>query len=425
MANKVIIGILVFLVVLCSGLGYYSYTLSQQINSLGGQLSVFQIEQAARIDAISGELTTFRGETLTRISSLIKGLDGNLTRIGTLENEIDQTLASIGSLEDRTVETTAKIDALEGAIRGAAEVSHIVIDANKVYQRVSQATVRISNGERTIGSGFILDSEAHVVTAHHVVENLTQIYVVLPDGRISKATNAGSCLYSDVAVLTLEDKLAIEPLTLADSASVRLGEPVATIGNPFDLTETLTTGIVSQTNRFAEIDYDLQTRWVANLIQFDAAVNFGNSGCPLLNSKGEVIGMVIARIEPNEGDGIYYAVSSNKVKRVTASLIAQGSFDYPWIGVGIANLTPQMVQTRALETTNGVLVGEILAESPASAAGIEVDDIIMAFDGIPIRNVADLTSYLGEHKSPGEAATITLIRDTVQLELSLEVGQQP
>jgi len=425
MANKVIIGILVFLVVLCSGLGYYSYTLSQQINSLGGQLSVFQIEQAARIDAISGELTTFRGETLTRISSLIKGLDGNLTRIGTLENEIDQTLASIGTLEDRTVETTAKIDALEGEIRGAAEVSHIVIDANKVYQRVSQATVRISNGERTIGSGFILDNEAHVVTAHHVVENLSQIYVVLPDGRISKATNAGSCLYSDVAVLTLEDKLAIEPLTLADSASVRLGEPVATIGNPFDLMETLTTGIVSQTNRFAEIDYDLQTRWVANLIQFDAAVNFGNSGCPLVNSEGEVIGMVIARIEPNEGDGIYYAVSSNKVKRVTASLIAQGSFDYPWIGVGIANLTPQMVQTRALETTNGILVGEILAESPASAAGIEVDDIIMAFDGIPIRNVADLTSYLGEHKSPGEAATITLIRDTVQLELSLEVGQQP
>ena len=425
MANKVIIGILVFLVVLCSGLGYYSYTLSQQINSLGGQLSVFQIEQAARIDAVSGELTTFRGETLTRISSLIKGLDGNLTRIGTLENEIDQTLASIGTLEDRTVETTAKIDALEGEIRGAAEVSHIVIDANKVYQRVSQATVRISNGERTIGSGFILDNEAHVVTAHHVVENLTQIYVVLPDGRISKATNAGSCLYSDIAILTLEDKLAIEPLTLADSASVRLGEPVATIGNPFDLTETLTTGIVSQTNRFAEIDYDLQTRWVANLIQFDAAVNFGNSGCPLLNSEGEVIGMVIARIEPNEGDGIYYAVSSNKVKRVTASLIAQGSFDYPWLGVGIANLTPQMVQTRALETTNGVLVGEILAESPASAAGIEVDDIIMAFDGIPIRNVADLTSYLGEHKSPGEAATITLIRDTVQLELSLEVGQQP
>ncbi|GAI50687.1 unnamed protein product, partial [marine sediment metagenome] len=120
---------------------------------------------------------------------------------------------------------------------------------------------------------------------------------------------------------------------------------------------------------------------MANLIQFDAAVNFGNSGCPLLNSEGEVIGMVIARIEPNEGDGIYYAVSSNKLKRVTASLIAQGSFDYPWIGVGIANLTPQMVQTRALETTNGILVGEILAESPASAAGIEVDDIIMAFDG--------------------------------------------
>ena len=425
MTNKVIIGILVFLVVLSGGLGYHSYTLSQQINSLGEQMTVWQTEQATQIDRLGGELTTLRGEILTRFGDLKGEIDENLIQIGALQDKIGGNLAKIDALKDRIDGTLAKINTLEGEIRDTTGLSQSVIDANEVYQKVSQATVRISNGERTVGSGFIFDGEAHVLTAHHVVENLAEIYVVLPDGRISTATNTGSCLFSDVAVLTLEDELVVEPLKLADSASVRIGEPAATIGNPFDLTETLTTGIVSQINRYAEIDYDSQTRWVANLIQFDAAVNFGNSGCPLANTEGEVIGMVIARIEPDEGDGIYYAVSSNKIKRVAASLIAQGSFDYPWLGVGIVNLTPQMVQTRDLATANGVLVEKVLAESPAKAAGIKVDDIIVAIDGVALRDVAALTSYLGEYKSPGETATFALIRDATKLELSIEIGKRP
>lgn len=424
MVNRVIIGILVFLVILSGGLGYYAYTLNQQFNSLSEQLTAFQAEQANRIDAVSDELNTLSVETLTRVSYLGSKIDENLTQIATLKGELDGSLTKIGTLEDRLGGTLAKIDILEGKIRDIPDLPQTVIDASEVYQRVSQATVRISNGERTIGSGFIFDNEAHVLTASHVVENLSQIYVVLPDGRISTATNTGSCLFSDLAVLTLEDELIVEPIMLADSASVRIGEPVAAIGNPLNLTETLTTGIVSQTNRYAEIDYDSQTRWVTNLIQFDAAVNAGNSGCPLVNAEGEVIGVVIARIEPDEGDGIYYAVSSNKVKRVAASLIAQGSFDYPWLGVVITDLTPQIVQTKALETANGVLVTEIAANSPAEAAGIEAEDIIVAIDGVTIRDVATLTSYLGEHKSPGETATITLIRDTTELELSLEIGKR-
>lgn len=424
MTNKVIIGILIFLVVLSGGLGYYSYTLNQQINSLGEQMAASQTEQATRIDTLGSELTTLRGEILTRFGNLEGEIDKNLTRIGVLEDEIGGNLAKIDTLKDRINGTLAKVDTLEDEVRNTVGLSQSVIDASKVYQKVSQATVRISNGEITAGSGFVFDSEAHVLTANHVVENLSEIYVVLSDGRISTATKTGSCPFSDVAVLTLDKELVVEPLKLADSSSVRIGEPVATIGNPFDLTETLTTGIISQTDRYSEINYDSQTRWVANLIQFDAAVNFGNSGCPLVNAEGEVIGMVIARIEPDEGDGIYYAVSSNKIKRVAASLIAQGSFDYPWLGVGIVNLTPQMVQTRDLATTNGVLVEKVLAESPAEAAGIEVDDIIMAIDGVATRDVTALTSYLGEHKNPGETATLTLIRDATKLELSLEIGKR-
>ena len=425
MTNKVVIGILIFLMALSGGLGYHAYTLSQQINRLSEQMVVLQTEQATRIDTLSSELTTLRGEILTRFGDLKGEIDKNLTQIDTLEDEIGENLAQIDTLKEKIDGTLAKIDTLEGEIRDTTGLSQSVIDAHEVYQQVSQATVRISNGERTIGSGFIFDNEAHVLTAQHVVENLSEIYIVLPDGRISTATNTGSCLFSDVAVLTLDDELTVEPLKLANSASVRIGEPVAVIGNPFDLTETLTTGIVSQTNRYVDIEYNSETRWVSNLIQFDAAVNFGNSGCPLVNAEGEIIGMVIARVEPDEGDGIYYAVTSNKIKRVVDSLITQGSFDYPWLGVGIANLTPEMVQTKSLETASGVLVQGVITKSPAEAAGVEADDIIVAIDGVAIRDVAALTSYLGESKSPGETATLTLNRDNRELKLSLETGKRP
>jgi len=424
MANKVIIGILVFLAVLCGGLGYYSYTLNQQASLLQSQLKALQIEQSARTDNLSGELAVLREETLASISRLESDIDESLARLKTLENETEGNSAKLESLEDRTDEILAEIEILEGKITGITELSPPVLDATQVYERASQATVRISNGEGVVGSGFIYDNEIHVVTAYHVVEPLSEIYVILPDGRVSKATTNGSCPYSDITILTLDDKLDIEPVKMSDSANVKIGEPVAAIGNPFDLEETITTGIVSQVNRQAEIEYNAQTRWVANLIQFDAAVNYGNSGCPLLNSAGEVIGLVIARIEPGEGDGIYYAVSSNKVQRVVTSLITKGFFDYPWFGIGIANLTPQAMQTLALDTTNGVLVEGVLTEGPAATAGIRVDDIIVAIDGFTIRNVADLTSYLGEYVSPGETVTITSIRNGIRIDLPLEVGKR-
>ncbi|MFC2042218.1 S1C family serine protease [Chloroflexota bacterium] len=300
-----------------------------------------------------------------------------------------------------------------------------MMDANKVYEKVSAATVRISNGEGTVGSGFLFDTGAHVATAYHVIENLDKIYVVFPDGRVSIVTNRARSPDSDVAILTITDKPDIIPPPLADSSKVRIGEPVVAIGNPLGTTETLTAGVVSQTDRFAEISSDSRTRWIPNLIQFDAPANFGNSGCALFNSAGEVIGMVIARVNPGEGDGIYYAVSANKLKRVAASLIAQGSFNYPWLGVNVTDLTPKIVQNRGLETANGALVGGVTAGSPAQAAGIKADDIITDIDDFSIRNTSDLTSYLGEYKSADEEATLKIIRGTNSLEISLKIGKKP
>jgi len=425
MANKIVIGVLVLLVILVGGSGYYSYTLSQQIGYLGVQLTTYEIEQAARVDAVRDELTNLRTETLKSISVLEDKIGETRAEIGTLEEEIGTTQNQIASLENEIGGALSQVENLEERLADdIAELSSSILDASEVYQRVSQATVRINDGQSTVGSGFILDADGHVVTAHHVVENLSQIYVILPDGMVSEATNIGHCQHSDIAVLELEDNPAIEPPPLVDSSRVRIGEPIVTIGSPLDLRDTLTAGIISQVNRFAEIQYDTQSRWVANLLQFDAAVNAGNSGCPLANSDGDIIGIVIARIYPTEGDGIYYAVAANKVRRVAEALIDEGSFDYPWIGIGINDLTPKLVQERALETANGVLVSAVFSDSPAEAAGVEVDDIIVSIDDVTVRDSADLTSYLGEFKNPGDMSTINLIRGTTRMEISIEIGKR-
>lgn len=394
MMNKVIIGILVVLVVLSGGLGTYSYRLGQQVEALSDELAALRGEATNRLNTLEDVM----GETRTQINALQGDVSGAMNRVGLVEDEIKDV---------------------------AAELSRSLPNADKVYQEVRAATVRIGDGERLVGSGFIYDSAGHVVTAHHVVEVLSKVYVTLGDGRSSTATVVGSCEVSDVAVLALDKPLSVEPLTLADSARVRIGEPVVAIGSPFNLTETLTSGIVSQTNRFVQVTSDTTTRWVANLIQYDAPVNPGNSGGPLLNSKGEVIGLVIARVDPNRGEGVYYAVSSNKVKRVANQIIERGSFDYPWVGIEVTDLTPKMVQERALETTNGALVNGILPGSPAEGSEIKVDDVIVAVDSTAINNVGDLTSYLGEYKSPGETLSVTVLRQAVKMDVSLKIGKRP
>jgi S1-C subfamily serine protease len=425
MSNKIIIGVLVLLVILVGGSGYCSYTLNQQIDYLGKQLTTYKIEQAARVDVLRDELSTLRTETQKSIS-IAEGKIGEAhAEIGNLEEEIGTTQNQISSLQNEIGGALSQVENLKKDLADTVEkLSGSILDASEVYQRVSQATVRINDGQITIGSGFILDSDGHVVTAYHVVENLSQIYVILPDGTVSKASRRGYCQYSDIAVLELEDNPAIEPPPLVDSSRVRIGEPVVAIGSPLDLRDTLTAGIISQVNQYAEIRDNTQSRWVANLLQFDAAVNFGNSGCPLANADGEIIGIVVARIYPTEGDGIYYAVAANKVRRVAEALIDKGSFDYPWVGIGICDITPKLVQERSLETANGVLVSAIFSDSPAEDAGVEVDDIIVSIDDIPVRDSADLVSYLGEYKSPGDMSTINLIRGTTRMEIPIEIGKR-
>ncbi|MFC1917607.1 trypsin-like peptidase domain-containing protein [Chloroflexota bacterium] len=426
MANKLITFLLIILVLVSGALGYYSYTLNQQITSLSRQLIDLQQEQTRQITVLNEGFTAFQGETATRLNALSLEINAARNKITALEDELGNTLTSIENVQAEVSRIQDDINDMETDLSAISGLSVSVINANEVYEKVNAATLLVSDGGgSTHGSGFLFDSNAHVATAYHVIENLSKIYVTFPDGSVSLVTATASSPESDVAILTITDKPGFSPPLLANSSKVLVGEPVVAIGNPFDLPETVTSGVISQTGRFTEITNGSQSKWVANLLQFDAAANPGNSGGPLFNARGEVVGMVIARVNPDVGDGINYAVSSNKLKRVADALIAEGKFDYPWLGVNIHDLTPQIVQDMGLPDIYGVQVFGITPESPADTAGIIDDDIIVGMDSFIIRHSADLTSYLGEHKSSGEEAIFDIIRGENRLKVTLTIGTRP
>ena len=417
MANKVIIGILVLLLVINAAIGTYAYLLSRDIDTLSRQLADQQEEVTAQLGAVSDEVEALGMETEARFGTVEEGLQSNLASLDALGNQIAEEAAL----------TESKIAGLQAGISSiSSELTEMgpLLNADAVYQAVSQSVVAVSDGEHTIGSGFIYDSDGHVVTANHVVDELTTIYVVLPDGRTTPASVVGRSPLSDVAVLTLERQFDVMPLTLADSAGISIGEPVVTIGNPFDEEGTITAGIVSQLGRFEEVGDETGSSWIANLIQFDAPANFGNSGGPLFNVAGEVIGIIIARVGPELGDGIAYAVSANKVRRVADSIIERGSFAYPWLGVEVSDITPLLAELIGRESVHGVLVEQVAPGGPADLAGVRSDDIIIAINGVTITEIADLVSYLGEYTSPGDSAILTIIRDDTEIELTATLSNR-
>lgn len=427
MTTKLMIIILAALVLIAGGNGYFTYTLTQQVDQLESRIAVYQEEQASALDAIGADLDDVRDETRTGIGNIegeldetrgtiddvAKGVDSIDDRLTTAESAIGGITGQVGQLDERLL-------AAETGLTGA------VINAGDIYDTVARATVRITNGTATAGSGFIYDTSGRVITAYHVVDGLSPIYVIMYDGRISRASVSGFSETSDVAVLLLDDNPGITPVPLADSSQAKIGDPVVALGspgdgdNPLGLRDTLTAGIISQLNRYIS----LEDNAVANLLQFDAPVNFGNSGCALFDAHGEIVGLVIARIDAAVGDGIYWAVNSNKVSKVAESIITTGSFPYPWVGVGIQDLDPLLVEQMSLETTNGVLVTSVFADSPAFTAGFRADDVIIAMDGISIRNIDELVSFLAELYSPGDTVVIDVIRNGSTVPLTVIVGER-
>jgi S1-C subfamily serine protease len=435
MNNKLTAVILVLLVIIIGGSGYYSFTLHQQIDDLSQHIAVFEGEQQAqqaRVDTLGNDLNSLRTETNSGISSLDTQISAARADISTAQAGLAAATDRIAGAEEQINGVSSQVTTLDERIAGTEAsitgLSQSVIAAGSVYDKAVKAVVRISDGAFVEGSGFIYDTQGRVLTAYHVVSDLSPIFVIMYDGRVSRASIVGYSQPSDIAVLKLDDNPDIEPLPLGDSSRVKVGEPVIAIGAPLadvnaplGMRDTLTSGIISQVNRYENIEGN----YVANLLQFDAAINSGNSGCALINSSGEVIGIVNARIDPTIGDGIYWAISSNKAKRVAEAVIATGSFPYPLIGVGISDLTPDYVVNHNLATSNGALVGSVTGGSGAQAAGIKLGDIIVSINGVPARNISDLTCYLGEHSSPGDVVVLGIIRGGSTLTISVTVGKRP
>jgi S1-C subfamily serine protease len=323
-----------------------------------------------------------------------------------------------------------------------------------LYQRVNPAVVYIevlvSQAGTLVplgsGSGFIIDAEGYIVTNNHVVEEADAVQVTLFDGSVVSAQVVGRDPYSDLAVIQVDvspERLA--PLELGDSSTLQVGQRVVAIGNPFGLEGTMTVGIISALGRTLPAQVIQSSGHFSNpeIIQTDAAINPGNSGGPLLDTRGQVVGVNTAiRSATGVNSGIGFAVPVNTVRRIVPHLIEEGVYHYPYLGIISDNrfTLAKLAGPLGLPVTHGVLVSEVQAGTAAAQAGLrggdrDVEimgtttrvggDIIIAIDGYELHTFDDLTAYLVRETEVGQTIVLTIIRDGERLEIPVTLGERP
>lgn len=287
------------------------------------------------------------------------------------------------------------------------------------------------------GSGAIIDRKGHIVTNYHVVRGAQRLEVTLSDGSQWEAQLVGADPLSDLAILRIDappERLTVIPM--GDSRTLRTGQKVLAIGNPFGLDQTLTTGVISSIRKTLQAGgVELQ-----NVIQTDAAINPGNSGGPLLDSSGKMIGINTAIFTPSGGSvGIGFAIPIHAAKRIIAELISKGYVSYPWMGVEMQTLLPRFAQALGLPVQQGVLLVRIVKNSPAAKAGLRGGtrqvrignsimliggDVITALAGKAVTSVEALSREM-RHHTPGTTVSVTIIRGKTQREVNVTLGERP
>jgi len=261
----------------------------------------------------------------------------------------------------------------------------------------------------SLGSGFIIDASGIVVTNNHVIADANEITVILTDGTRLKAELVGRDTKVDLAVLRVKSDKPLKAVKFGDSDKARLGDWVVAIGNPFGLGGTVTTGIVSARNR------DISDNSYGQYIQTDAAINKGNSGGPLFNLQGEVIGVNTAILSPTGGSiGIGFSVPSTMAKGVVEQLIQFGETRRGWLGVRIQNVDETIAESLGLGTARGALVADVDPKGPAKPAGIEAGDVILKFDGRDVKESKDLPRLVGQ-TAVGKTVDIVVMRKGKEL----------
>ena len=317
---------------------------------------------------------------------------------------------------------------------------------NMVDNSVVQITTRNPNlqtqNATELGSGFIYDKQGHIITNNHVVDGAKLVDVTFVDGSRYIATTIGRDAYSDIAVLQIVGNLthSPKPLIIANSSKLKIGEHVFAIGHPFGIENTMTAGIIGQTRYLLSIPQ--LGVFTPDVIQTDAAINPGNSGGPLVNTKGEVIGLIIGRIlsigAPGPYPGLTVAASSNTITRIVSPLIRIGTYTHPYLGLAGITLTSNLAESinGLARDFKGILINSIVKDGPADTAGIQgstVDkyakthwgDIITAIDGHQLVRIEDLISYIEEHKSVGNHLTLTVYREGQMFNLTTTLSARP
>ena len=319
-----------------------------------------------------------------------------------------------------------------------------------VYEKVADGVVNVTSTAVQMdfffnafptqgsGSGSIIDTKGHILTNHHVVANAQKLEVTLADGSKWPAKLIGSDPDNDLAVIKIEvPKEKLRVISMGNSKSLRIGQKVLAIGNPFGLQRTLTTGIISSLGR--TIRSEVGTL-IEDVIQTDAAINPGNSGGPLLNSEGEIVGINSAIISPTGGSvGIGFAIPVNEAKRVVPELIAKGYVTYPYIGATIQSLIPEMAKYLKLKIERGAMISELVKGGPADKAGLKGGnqrvqvgnmivmvggDIVVKADQKDVKTNDELIHYIRE-KKPGDTVLLKVFRKDSFIDVKVTLGERP
>jgi len=316
----------------------------------------------------------------------------------------------------------------------------------EIFEKSESGVVRV-NVQRNqtedivggIGSGFVFDKKGHIITNAHVIKEATKVIVTFLDGRSYNAEIIGTDEYTDIAIIKVNaDLLLLHPLPIGDSSNLKVGEGIAAIGNPFGLSGSMTSGIVSQIGRLLPSGAGYS---IPDVIQTDAAINPGNSGGPLLNMRGEMVGINTAiQSATGEFTGVGFAIPSQTVAKIVPTLIADGEYDHPWIGISGRDIDPDMAKVLNLKDAIGFLVITVVKDSPAFKAGligsdktIEVEgvnypvggDIILSVDDKDVRKIDDILIHLQRVKAVGDEMVLEVLRDGRTTNITITLAERP
>lgn len=354
--------------------------------------------------------------------------------------------------DETTIQMQNQIDQNELQVQNQIdEINNLILDESKtlslmeIFEKAEPGVVRVNTIRNQtsdiggVGSGFVFDKMGHIITNAHVIEGSTKTVVTFLDGRSYNAEIIGMDEYTDIGVIKVNaDLKLLNPLSLGDSSNLNVGEPIAAIGNPFGLSGSMSSGIVSQMGRLLPSGSGYS---IPDVIQTDAAINPGNSGGPLLNMRGNIVGINTA-IQSTTGEftGVGFAVPSQTVAKIVPTLISDGEYKHPWIGISGRDIDPDTANVLGLKDALGFLIITVVENSPASDAGlvgsdkmIKVDgmeypvggDIIMAVDGMDVRKIDDILIHLQRVKTVGDEMNLEILRDGRTTNVTIILQERP